>query len=152
EAYGDAVASRTIVGDLMRFTKFGEYNAGLGNEQIPLGTRLVPVMDTLSVGYIEWRERHPIWQRMGLVCEVFIPPKRNELGDTDKSLWEKFEDGREKDPWVFTNTLVMVRPSDNAIFTFATSSRGGLNAIGELSKIYGKHIRVSPDDFPAIEL
>src|SRR5262249_57873551 len=29
---------------------------------------------------------------------------------------------------------------------------GGLNAIGELSKTYGKHIRVSPDDLPAIEL
>ena len=34
---------------------------------------------------------------------------------------------------------------DESLFTFTTSSRGGLSAIGELCKIYGKHMRQRPE-------
>jgi hypothetical protein len=153
EAYGNAVATRNIVGDLLRLTKFGEYNAGIEGEEIPLGTRLIVAMPTLMAGHVKWEENRPVDQRMGYVAEGFVPLKRKELGDNDTSLWERDEEtGKERDPWQFTNTLVMVRPADNALFTFTTSSKGGLNAIGELSKTYGKHIRMAPDDLPGVEL
>jgi hypothetical protein len=38
------------------------------------------------------------------------------------------------------------------LYTFATSSRGGINAIGMLSKEYGKNMRVDPEALPIVEL
>jgi hypothetical protein len=41
---------------------------------------------------------------------------------------------------------------EDSLFTFTTSSRGGLNAIGELCKAYGKAMRQRPDEFPIVAL
>ena len=89
---------------------------------------------------------------MGAIGEGFAPPKRNELGDTDQSLWERYDDDRPRDPWQFSNYVVLVNVDTSDLFTFTTSSRGGLNAIGELSKVYGKRIRQTPDELPLVEL
>jgi hypothetical protein len=65
------------------------------------------------------------------------------------------EQGRERDPWQFSNYLILKTPGekgDDALFTFTTSSRGGLNAIGELCKAYGKAMRQRPDELPVIAL
>ena len=55
EAYGEAAVSRNIVGRLLKFTKFGEFVAGVENEEIPSGTKLVAHMPSLLVGYINGR-------------------------------------------------------------------------------------------------
>jgi hypothetical protein len=52
----------------------------------------------------------------------------------------------------FSNYLPVVDQKDKAPFTFTTSSKGGLGAIGELCKLYGKAMRERPDDYPIIEL
>jgi hypothetical protein len=152
EAYGESAAARNIVGRLLKFSKFGEYNAGIENEEIAIGTKLVAHMPSLLVGYIKWENNRPIAQVMGAIGDGFTPPKRNELGDTDPSLWEHYDDDRPRDPWQFSNYLVLVNLDSSDLFTFTTSSRGGLNAVGELSKIYGKHIRQAPDELPVVEL
>lgn len=38
------------------------------------------------------------------------------------------------------------------IFTFATTSRGGINGIAELARHYGRNRHKHPDDFPIIAL
>jgi hypothetical protein len=38
------------------------------------------------------------------------------------------------------------------IYTFATNTKGGLTAIGELCEAYGKEMRQRPDQDPVIEL
>ncbi len=101
-------------------------------------------MHLLEVGYQHWVDSRPGEQRMGKIAEGFVPPRRAELGDLDKSLWASFEDGREKDPWVFCNLLPLARAEDHELFTFTTSSRGGLGAVGALSKTYGRHVRQVP--------
>jgi hypothetical protein len=78
--------------------------------------------------------------------------RRNDLGDLDRASWERSDEGEPRDPWQFSNYLIMRRVKDGEIFTFTTSSKGGLGCIGELSKAYGKAMRQQPDKYPVIEL
>jgi hypothetical protein len=153
EAYGDAATARAIEGDLLKFVQ-GDYFAGQDNREIPLGTKLVARMDTLAIGWLRWQDNAPgDDERIGLVAQGFMPVKRHELGDLDKACWETDKEGRPRDPWQFTNRLVLHGAEDaEVVFTFATSSRGGLDAVGELCKAYGRHIRQFPDEDPIIEL
>jgi hypothetical protein len=109
-------------------------------------------MDSLLVGFIKWQDNRPADHRMGLVIENFQPPKRQELGDLDKEEWETDDGGEPRDPWQFSNYLVMADPESREVFTFTTSSRGGLGAIGELCKVFGKQMRQQPDKIPVVEL
>ena len=152
EKYGEAATARNITGRLLRFNKFGEYRAGQDEQEIPRGTALVAYMTSLSVGYVRWEDSRPAEIIMGPVGEGFVPPRREELGHTDQARWETFDDGRPRDPWQLSNSLVLLELELNEFFTFNSSSKGGLGAVGELSKIYGKHIRQKPDEMPIIEL
>jgi hypothetical protein len=153
EAYGDAATTRSIEGELLKFVQ-GDFLAGQDKRVIPLGTRLVVKMDTLCIGWQRWENNQRTETRMGLVCEGFVPPKRAELGNLDPAYWERDEDtGESRDPYQFANQVVMANPeNDEEVFTFATSSKGGIGAIGELSKSYGKRIRQRPGEDPVIEL
>ena len=41
EAYGNSVARMSFPGDLLTFSKFGDYKAGQEKYDVPIGTRLV---------------------------------------------------------------------------------------------------------------
>jgi hypothetical protein len=150
--YGQAASNRGSVGDLLKYGKDGIYTAGRENREIKLGTNMVGYMETLRCGYIHWQDGFPIEEVMGLVAEGFVPPKRDALGDSDKSLWEQFDGGEPRDPWQFSNTLVLYDRKAEQFYTFATSSRGGLGALGELSKDYGQHLRQAPGEWPVVAL
>jgi hypothetical protein len=137
EAYGNAAASRSFEGDLLRFLK-GDYVAGADAENIPLGTQFKVLMDTLAVGWVYWYGGACLHHRMGLVKDGYQPERRSDLGDQDQASWERDARGQPRDPWQFTNYLTMRRIDDGKVYTFATSTKGGLNAVGELSKAYGK--------------
>lgn len=154
QSYGEQVSQRSIVGKLLKFSK-GDFLMGEDNEEVEEGTKFVANMDELMVGWIRWEDSKPTDQIMGRVSEGYQAPKRNTLGDDDKSQWEVDEQGRERDPWQFSNYLILKNPEGNGeddLFTFTTSSRGGLNAIGELCKAYGKAMRQRPDEFPIVAL
>lgn len=151
EAYGNAVSSRTIVGQLLKFSK-GEYLLGEKGEEVEEGTRLVANMDELMVGWIRWEDGKPTEHVMGRVAEGYEAPRRNTLGDDDEERWETDDQGRARDPWQFSNYLILKETDGDELFTFTTSSRGGLNAIGALCKAYGKAMRQHPDEYPVIEL
>lgn len=151
QSYGDQVSQRSIVGKLLKFSK-GDYLVGENNDEVEEGTQLVANMDELMVGWIKWEDSKPVEQIMGRVSEGYQPSKRNTLGDDDKSKWEVDDQGRERDPWQFSNYLILKSVDGDDLFTFTTSSRGGLNAIGELCKTYGKLMRQKADEFPVIAL
>lgn len=150
-AYGQAQTQRTIVGDLLKFSK-GEYLVGQNDEEMAEGTRLVANMEELLIGWIKWEDGKPSEQEMGRIVDGYTPPRRKDLGDTDETDWEVDTNGAPRDPWNFTNYLVMKEESGDKLFTFTTSSRGGLNAIGELCKVYGKEMRQRPNDYPIVAL
>lgn len=154
ESYGEQVSQKSIVGTLLKFSK-GDFLAGEHNEDIPVGTKMVVNMDQLLVGWIRWANSKPTDQIMGLVKNGYQAPKRNTLGDHDEAEWEVDNNGKARDPWQFSNYVVMQDadvPGDAGLYTFATSSRGGLNAVGELCKAYGKIGRMKPGEYPVVAL
>src|SRR5262249_31892144 len=130
----------------------GDFVSGAYNDEVPLGTKFQAVMSRLNAGWVKWQDNRPAERIMGAVGESFQPPRRAELGDQDKQLWETDNEGRPRDPWQFGNELVLIAVEDGKLYTFTTSSRGGLNAIGELCKTFGKMNRQQPDKIPVIEL
>ena len=152
EKYGKAATATSIVGRLLKFNKFGEYRAGQEEEEIEYGTRLAAYMNSLCVGYQRWEDGRPAEQIMGPVSEGFVPPRRDTLGYLDKGKWDSFDDGDPRDPWQFTNTIVLVDLETGNKFTFTTSSKGGLSAMGRLSLTYGEQVRQKPGDAPVVEL
>ena len=61
---------------------------------------------------------------------------RSELvPDQDESLWE-ITGGNERDPWVFTNFLLLKGVTDDELYTF-TTSKGGLDAVAVLLEAAG---------------
>jgi hypothetical protein len=144
--YADETSGRRFVGPLLKFAK-GDYSSD--GEKIPLGTRYVALMASLTIGWVKWEDNYPIDHRMGLVAEGFKAPKREDLGDTDKDEWE---DGR--DPWQRTNYIVFADLENHELCTFTSSSRGGLGAIGELCKVYSPRWQEEElrDQMPVIEL
>lgn len=156
EQYGEQASSRSsIVGSLLKFSK-GDWLLGQDEEEIKVGTRYVVSMDNLLVGWVKWADNKPVEQIMGRVVEGFAPPSRSTLGDNDKEAWEVGTDGKERDPWQFSNQVLM-KPvgkqydTDIAV-TFVTSSKGGIGAIGELCKKYGKEMRTREGQNPIVEL
>ena len=152
ELYGEQAAQRPIVGRLLKFNK-GDWLAGQEQDDIPSGTKFIVHMDTLSVGWTKWAGDRPERTVSGLVIEGYVAPRRADLGDLDEALWELSDDGRPRDPWVLGNQVVLRSVDDPAdLYTLVFSSKGGIGAIGELCKAYGKESRIRPDEFPVIEL
>lgn len=152
EAYADAANQNRIVGDLLKFSK-GEWLAGQDGREIDEGTELVANMDEFMIGWVRWEGGKPTDMRMGRIVEGFIPPPRRELGDTDESEWEIDETSKEaRDPWQQTNYLIMKEMDGDQLYTFATSSKGGIGAVAKMAGAYGKAMRQRPDDFPVLAL
>jgi hypothetical protein len=151
-AYGNQVSNTSIVGTLLKFNK-GDWLAGEAEEDIAVGTKMVANMDQLMVGWIKWQDNKPVEQIMGAVTEGYQPPRRSTLGSDDEANWELDNTGKARDPWQFSNYLVLKSPGRGGdLLTFATSSKGGLGAIGELCRAYGEEMRTHPDDWPVVEL
>lgn len=151
EAYGEQASQRAITGQLLKFTK-GDFVTGENNDMFDMETQLVANMDNFLVGWIRWKENRPTDQVMGKVSTGYQPPRRNELGDNNEDEWELDDRGEPRDPWQFSNYLVLKALDGDEVYTFATSSKGGLNALGELSTTYGKQMRQRLDMFPVVEL
>jgi hypothetical protein len=144
EAYANAVVPRTIIGTLLRFSK-GDYVSGEESKEIPIGSVFTANVDELLAGWIKWSGGKPVEHVMVRVAEGLALPKREVLGDRDGSCWEADSAGVPRDPWQFTNYLPLLN-EEGGIFTFATSSRGGLTAIGDLTRRYARHRRAGHRD------
>lgn len=151
-AFSDAIIGSQITGDLLKFVQ-GEYLAGRNGDVVPLGTELACVMDYLKTGRIKWEQNRPVEHRMGLLAKGFTPSRRRDLGDLDQALWEIGSDGKLRDPWQLAAHLPMVDLRDvSKVYTFAVGSRGGFDAIGHVSRVYGRVRRQKPDCYPIIRL
>jgi hypothetical protein len=139
---------RAFPGLLLKFTK-GDWAVGRDGDVLPIGTQLVPVMNSLMIGWQFWQNSEPSDPRMGFYVEGFMPPKRRELGDTDKTLWEIGVNGEPRDPWAYTNALPFVSPDKRKVYTFTTSSSGGRTAVDDLCM---DHSKTPPGKYPIIAL
>jgi hypothetical protein len=128
-----------------------DYLAGETAETISIGTVVSVGMDSLLVGWVRWESDKPVEHRMVRVIDGQSPQRRSELGDDDQSLWENDSQGKPRDPWALTQYVPMVDETGE-IFTFCTTSRGGINALADLARHYGCSRHTHPNDFPVAEL
>ena len=149
--YANAAERTRIVGKLLKFNKFGEWVAGETNTELPDDARLIVQMDEFYIGWIKWHDMRPIEQIMGRVIDNFEPPRRSELDDNDKDDWPVDNNGMPRDPWQYSNYLIMMDQSGE-LYTYATASNGGLQALAKLSRAYSKGRWTRPGLFPVVEL
>ena len=147
-AYGEQASSSRVY---ITF-KNGEYLYGAEDELIPLGTRFIANMPGLRVGWKRWSAGRVTDDLLELLADGVPPRRRSDLGDLDQGLWELDDRKQPRDPWQFTNELVLRGLETGDEFVFATSSKGGLGAVGELCKAYGRLYRQKPGLLPVVEL
>lgn len=147
-AYGQEAASS---GAFLKFSK-GEWLLGQNDEEVELGRRLVGNMAELSIGWIRWADGKPAERRLGLLGQGFKPEPRDALGYVDQTSWETDKEGKPLDPWNFTNELPMADPETGEQMTLSVSSKGGIGAMGNLCKAYGREYRSKDGQVPIIEL
>lgn len=148
---GKAVSQNSIVGHLLKFTKFGEWVAN--DVKLKPGTEVIGVVNQISLGWQRWEDNKPTDQFMGLVAEKFKPPGRDQLGDDDENLWEvDASSGRPRDPWQMTWMVIFTGVDDDEVYTYSTSSKGGIKAIGALSTAYGRQMAMHPGQLPIVAL
>lgn len=151
-AYAAAARTKTFVGALLKFLK-GIWLAGKDGGELPIGTTLVAIMSSLVIGWQRWENGKPTEVRLGRLCDGFEPPRRRDLGDIDQDEWERDANGVLRDPWCFINSIALVDPNNPArIFTFTTSSRGGISAITDLCGAYGSRLKHEDGEYPVVEL
>jgi hypothetical protein len=125
-------------GKILKFNK-GEWP--IGEDTVPEGTEYIAYVDELARAWIKFEDGTVADRRVVKVRDGKLPP-RAQLGDNDKSKWEIGDDGERRDPWVLQWLLPMSRVDAEGDFTvFATSSKGGIGAIGLLCKVYGRSPR-----------
>lgn len=157
EQYGDKTQRSAFVGERLKFSK-GDFLAGKEDTDVPIGTQLACCMDSFLIGWIKWVDNQPEEQIMGLLVEGHVPAKRASLGDTDQTQWEVDEQsGKPRDPWQMTNQVLfkkkgLQRNGDQGLYTFVTSSYGGISNLGKLCKAFGQAMRQHPDEYPIVEL
>jgi hypothetical protein len=135
-----------LYGDLLKFSgKTGGWTAGPQSTEIAIGTELVAIVPALLVGFVRWEDGELAGQEMVPLKPDYDPrAMRASLGDTDRALWPKGEDGQPEDPWKEAALLPMKNLTTGAEYTYSTSSIGGVRAVKRLVGAYSKQIQAAP--------
>jgi hypothetical protein len=136
---------------LLKFTKDGEF-ALTDDKTVAAGTRCIAHVDEVEFGWNKWQDGQIVERRTGRVADRYLPLQRAELGDTDERAWEAQPDGSRRDPWQFTATMPLTRCDNDESLNFTTGSKGGLGAVGGLTRTYGKRVAKGLPGRPIVEL
>jgi hypothetical protein len=98
--YAAAASPRALDGKLLKFSK-GDWLVGADGDVLNAGSKLIALMNTLTIGWQKWQDGRPVEARTGLVVDGHRPPQRAELGDDDPRTWEVDANGETRDPWQF---------------------------------------------------
>jgi hypothetical protein len=128
---------------IVKFTKQGEY-AISETDLIPEGTRVVARVDLAQTGWVKWVDGAKVDTAMGAVADKFVPPARTSLDDADRSSWED----PDRDPWQFNMEMPVTRLDTDETFKFTTGSKGGMNALGKLIRVFGTRLEKGQTGLP----
>jgi hypothetical protein len=126
---------------LLKFNKQGEYALN-DVDTVAVGTRCIAHADEITLGWQRWEGGKPTPEkRVGRIADRFIPPKRDELGDTAIQQWEIGDDGKPRDPWAFQMSVPLtLLDGDGVTYNFTVSSKGGLRCLSTLARAYGARL------------
>jgi hypothetical protein len=140
-------------GTMMKFSKDGKFIKIADDEEIPEGTQFICVYHQAQVGFIRFNGKgEQPDRRMGSLFGGFVPPKREELGDLDESLWDTDLSGRPADPWQQQILLPLQNIESGELFIFGTTSATGRRAVSNLLAQCERMLRREPDKYPVIKL
>jgi hypothetical protein len=137
---------------LLKFIK-GKYYVGPkeSRTEIPLGSQFIAHASQWTKCWNKFADGKVVERLMGKVAEGYVPPKREELGDTDQSKWD-IVDGKPRDPWSLHYILPMEEMERGEIFIFTTPSVGGHIAVADLCKAYAKRAKKGLRGLPIVRL
>ena len=123
-----AAESGSQFGKIFKHVK-GEYACGTAT--IPLGSRFVVNVPEAMRGDVRFEGGKPVEQRIGKIADRYKFAKREDLGFTDETLWEKTPSGDPRDPWSQQTYLPMTSETGE-LFCFVTGAFGGRKEIANL--------------------
>jgi hypothetical protein len=89
---------------------------------------------------------------MGLICDGFVVPERDDLPDNDKTQWPTDMSGEPDDPWKKQMNVVLQHADTRELFTFSTMTKTGRRAVDNLLRHYNRMLRTHPDELPVVRL
>jgi hypothetical protein len=152
EAYLDEIAPSGVVGRLIKFSKEGQFVYADNDEQVSPDEDFVALCDQTLVSYVRFHDGEPPERIGGLLYQNFVLPPRESLGDTNPAQWPIGLSGQPEDPWRHEIMIVFKRPATLELVTFATASKTGRRAVGNLLRHYDRMQRTEPGAQPVVRL
>jgi hypothetical protein len=121
--------------------KFKKTKFEVGDQEVPLGTQFIAYCADWRRGWVKFVGDEKVEEKIGRVADGFHPPERDELGDTDQEEWERDDDGKLKDPWVFQQYLPLENVKTGERYLFVSSSTGGGIGIEILQGRWSREIK-----------
>jgi hypothetical protein len=144
----DEASERMIRGSLLKFADW-RWTTGKEGTRVPDGTRLVAL--ATAAAWNRWEDGKIAETRVRRPGERM--PEREDLGYTDEDQWETNVNDEAQDPWANTRYVYLVDLTPAAeVYTFATSSWGGREAVVELGDAIQRMRKARPDACPIVEL
>jgi hypothetical protein len=156
QKYLDEIAPAGIAGRLIKFSKEGTFVTADDGETIPEDAEFIALCDETLIGWIKFnRDKDsdaPPERVAGLLFDGFVMPSRESLGDNNQARWEVGLSGAPEDPWQHQNAIVLQNTETRELYTFATTSKTGRRAVGNLLKHYDRMRRDSTNELPVVRL
>jgi hypothetical protein len=151
--YLDEVAPQSIVGTMIKFSKDGEFVRQDTEEVIDGEHDYLALCDQTLIGWLKFKGEGEAPEReMGLLYGGYQIPPREDLGDLNEAKWDVGLDGQPQDPWQHHMYLVLQDGSSKELFTYATSSKTGRRAVGNLLRHYDRLVKTKPGHVPVVRL
>jgi hypothetical protein len=119
-----------------------------GKDEIPLGTRLLALVDQARHGWVRWENAEIVEERMHFCRDDVEAEKREDLGFLDTSKWEVNE-GEPQDPWSYRQYLPMIT-ADHEPLTWCFWSDGAMGCWEKLADRYAPFY--GTNKYPVVEL
>jgi hypothetical protein len=129
---------------------YADWHWTIGKEKTELasGKRLLAL--ATAAAWMRW------WDGKPTLLILRQPGKplsdREELGEHDRTVWQKGPDGQPRDPLQSTRYLYLADPQTEEAYTFATRSSGGHAAISTLADQVQSRRYFHPHAVPIVEL
>jgi hypothetical protein len=122
-------------------------------EALPAGDTYRPHYKLVVDSWVKFGGEGVSPQRIGgMPAEGFVLPPREELGDTDSSLWEDGLNGQPQDPWQHEVMLPLEHTETSELLVFVTSSITGRRAVGKLLAHCARIERAFPNEMALVQL
>ena len=155
QAYLDEIAPPSLlVGRPIKFdTKAGQWRFADTDDAINPDVDFIALCDETLIGWVRfWGKGAQPDRVQGLLYDGFVMPPQDTLPDRDQSEWELGLSGEPADPWQHQVVLPLQSPGTHEMATFATTTRTGRRAVGNLLRHYDRMARRDNDHYPVVRL